>query len=344
MLRNRAINFRNRSTYFRGMEARKMNATYQVSNIERGKFPDRKKNLLQKIFKQRALVIMSIPIFIYVFLFNYMPLWGLTMAFQNFKPGRSFSEQKWVGWANFKMLFADEGFLRVIRNTVCMSFINITLGFVFAILLAILINEIKHTKFKKVVQSITYLPHFLSWIIVTGLVANFLATGDGLLNTMLKELGLIDRSIAWLGIPNYFWGIVGFSHVWKEMGWNSIIYLAAISGISPELYESASIDGANRFQKILYITLPGIKSTFIVLLILNLGWILNAGFEVQYLLGNGIVSDVSETIDIFVLKYGIASNNYSFATAAGMFKSVVSVIMLTGANMIAGKLGEEKLI
>lgn len=310
-----------------------------------GHRPDLKRgNFFRLLTKQKSLVLMSLPIFIYVFIFNYLPLWGLTMAFQNFKPGKSFGEQKWVGLANFQRLFSDENFLRDIRNTIAMSMINIVFGFLFAIMLAILINEIANTVFKKVVQSISYLPHFLSWIIVTGLVANFLSSDNGVINNILLQLGVIDKNILWLAKPELFWWIVGGAHVWKETGWSSIIYLAAISGISPELYEAAHIDGANRFQKILYITLPGIRSTFVVLLILNLGWILNAGFEVQYLLGNGIVSDVSETIDIFVLKYGIADHDYSFATAAGMFKSVVSVIMLTAANHIANRLGEEKLV
>lgn len=322
--------------------------SYSELSVEKqktSKKPESKINdLFKKIGKQKALIAMSIPIFVYVFIFNYTPLWGLTMAFQNFKPGKAFSEQEWVGLKNFHRLFSDERFLRVIRNTICMSLINLVFGFVFAILLALLLNEIANARFKKLVQSVSYLPHFLSWIIVTGLVANFLSTEDGLINNILLQLGLIDKSILWLGTPKYFWWIVGASHTWKETGWNSIIYLAAIAGISPELYEAAFMDGANRIQNMLYITLPGIRSTFIVLLILNLGWILNAGFEVQYLLGNGIVMDVSETIDIFVLKYGIASNNFSFATAAGMFKSVVSVIMISLSNYAAGRIGEEKLI
>ncbi len=194
------------------------------------------------------------------------------------------------------------------------------------------------------VQSISYLPHFLSWIIVTGLISTFLSSDGGLINDFLIKLGLITDPVHWLAQPKMFWGIVGAAHVWKEMGWDSIIYLAAITGISPELYEAAVIDGANRFQRIRYITLPGIKSTFIVLLILRLGWILNAGFEVQFLLGNGIVSDVSQTIDIFVLKNGISLGNYSLATAAGMFKSVVSLIMITIANYVSKRIGEERLV
>lgn len=278
---------------------------------------------------------------VYVFIFSYRPLKMLTMAFQNYRPGKK--DQAWVGWKNFNTLFTDEAFIRIIRNTICMSLINLVLGFFFSILLAILLNEIKNAFFKKIVQSVSYLPHFLSWIIVTGLVANFLSQ-DGIINSFLVQIGVMNEPVHWLGKPELFWWIVGAAHVWKETGWNSIIYLAAITNISPDLYEAAYIDGANRFQRIRYITLPGIKSTFIILLIMNLGWILNAGFEVQFLLDSGITRDVSQTIDIFVLRYGISLGNYSIGTAAGLFKSVVSLIMLTGANYIANKLGEEKLV
>jgi len=299
-------------------------------------------SFIKKVIMQKSLVLMSLPIMIYVFIFGYRPLKGLVMAFQNFRPGKKV--QNWVGIKNFEILFADESFVRVLRNTICMSVINLTLSFIFAILLAVLINEITDKVFKRVVQSVSYLPHFLSWIIVTGLVANFLTTENGLLNSLLMQAGIIRQPIHWLGEPNYFWWIVGSSHVWKETGWNSIIYLAAITSISPELYEAAYIDGASRFQRVRYVTLPGIKSTFVVLLILNLGWILNAGFEVQFLLGNGIVRDVSETIDIFVLRNGISLGNYSLATAAGLFKSAVSLVMLTGANYLSGRISGEKLV
>jgi putative aldouronate transport system permease protein len=301
-----------------------------------------KNNLLKTAKKQMSLLLMSIPILVYLFIFSYRPLKGLIMAFQNYRPGKK--DQVWVGLKHFKSLFTDEGFLRVLRNTICMSVINLSFGFIFAILLAILLNEIKSSGYKRVVQSVSYLPHFLSWIIVTGLVQNFLSTDGGVINGILMQLHLIKTPIHFLGDPGKFWWIVGGSHVWKETGWNSIIYLAAITAISPELYEAAYIDGANRFQKIRYITLPGIKPTIIVLLILNLGWILNAGFEVQFLLGNGIVQDVSETIDIFVLRNGISQGNYSLATAAGLFRSFVSLFMLTTANLLAKRFGEERLV
>lgn len=305
---------------------------------------DSRTSLWKRMRGQTQLMLMTLPILAYVFLFSYFPIWGWTMAFQNYRPGLSWSEQKWVGLKHFKFLFSDDSFLRVLRNTIAMSAINMILGFVTAILFAILLNEVKNKLFKRSIQTISYLPHFLSWIIVTGIVATTLSVDDGIVNVVLMKLGFIQEPIMWLSKPHYFWGIVGASHVWKEVGWNAIIYLAAITSIDPSLYEAAEIDGANRYQRMLYVTLPGIKSIVIILLIMNLGWIMEAGFEVQYLLGNGVVVDWSQTIDIFVLKYGLQIGNYSLATAAGIFKSVVSITLIFAANTIAKRMGEERLI
>ncbi|KRE36320.1 ABC transporter permease [Paenibacillus sp. Soil724D2] len=293
---------------------------------------------------QKQLMLMSFPIVIYILIFNYVPIWGWLMAFQNYRPALKFSKQQWVGLKQFKFLFQDDTFLTVLRNTLAMSMINLVLSFATAIILALLLNEIKVRFWKRSIQTISYLPHFLSWIIAAGIVATSLSVDDGIINQLLMKLHLINEPVMWLSEGKYFWGIVGLSNVWKEVGWNTIIYLAAITSIDPSLYESAGIDGANRYQKILYVTLPGIKSTFIILLIMNIGHILDAGFEIQYLLGNGLVVDWSQTIDIFVLKYGIAQGNYSLATAAGIFKTVVSIILILIANSTAKRLGEERLI
>lgn len=297
-----------------------------------------------RLKSQRQLMWMSLPILVYVVLFAYVPIWGWTMAFQNYKPARTFSQQEWVGFKQFQFLFTDDAFLNVLRNTLAMSLINMVLGFVTAIVFAILLNEIKSRLFKRTIQTVSYLPHFLSWIIVTGIVASSLSVEDGIVNVVLMKLGMINEPIMWLSEGKYFWGIVGASHVWKEVGWNAIIYLAAITSIDPSLYEAAEIDGANRYQKMFFITLPGIKSIVIILMIMNLGWILDAGFEVQYLLGNGIVSDWAQTIDIFVLKYGIKLGNYSLATAGGIFKTIVSIALIFAANSIAKRLGEDRLL
>lgn len=301
------------------------------------------KNLWGKIKKQKALVLMSIPFLIYVAIFCYAPLIGWLMAFQNFKPAKGIFEQTWVGLEQFKFLFSDPNFVKVIRNTLAMSLINLTLGFVCSIGFALLLNEVKNILAKKFVQTISYLPHFLSWIIVTGIVAEVLSPETGIINQLLMWFNIIEKPINFFAETKYFWGIVGLSNVWKEVGWGSIIYLAAITSINPDLYEAAEIDGAGRFQKMWHVTLPGIKPTIFILLIINIGNILNAGFEVQYLLGNGLVQEVSQTIDIFVLKYGISLGNYSLATAAGIFKSLISVILIFLANRFAKSMGEERL-
>jgi putative aldouronate transport system permease protein len=225
-----------------------------------------------------------------------------------------------------------------------MSLINTSLGFITAIAFALLLNELRKVMFKRVIQTVSYLPHFLSWVIVTGLVSNMLSVDSGAINELLLSLRLIREPVLWLGIPRYFWGIVGATYVWKEVGWNTIIYLAAIVGIDPTLYEAAEIDGCNRYRKMWHITLPGIKPTIIILLIMSIGRILDAGFELQYLLRNGLIQDVSDTIDIFVLEFGFRNNNFALATAAGMFKNIVNVTLIFMANWIAKKAGEERLI
>ncbi|MDR2953341.1 MAG: ABC transporter permease subunit [Treponema sp.] len=294
--------------------------------------------------RQRQILFMSLPIILYIILFFYVPLWGWTMAFQRYKPRSSFFKQQWVGLEWFKFLFEDKVFLRTIRNTIAMSVINTSLGFITAIGFALLLNEVKKIFFKRAIQTVSYLPHFLSWVIVTGLVSSMLTTDNGVVNNALVALGLIKEPVLWLAKPNYFWGIIGITYVWKEVGWNTIIYLAAIAGIDPNLYEAAEIDGCNRYQKMWRITLPCIKPTIIILLIMSVGHILDAGFELQYLLRNGFIMDVSDTIDIYVLIFGLNRFNFSLATAAGMFKNMVNIALIFIANEIAKRAGEERLI
>lgn len=296
----------------------------------------------KKLFTHKQLLWMSLPIVLYVILFTYVPLAGWTMAFQDFKPAKGFASA-WVGWKWFNFLFKDDQFVMVMRNTLAMSFINLVFGFTFAIGLALTLNEVKFKRLKSLAQTISYLPHFLSWVVVAGLVSTMLAS-DGVFNIVLKWLGVIKEPTVWLGKPKAFWWIVGFTNVWKEVGWNTIIYLAAMSAIDPALYEAAEIDGCGRLARIRHITLPGIKSVIVVLLIMNLGWIMESGFEIQYLLRNGMNADYSQSIDIYVVNYGLRQGNYSLATAGGMFKSVVNIVLLLTANWVSGKLGEEKLV
>ncbi len=302
-----------------------------------------KAGFFKTLGKQWQLLVMSIPMLIYVLIFNYSPMWGWITAFQDYKPKLGIGGSKFVGLKNFKWLFGRADFIQSIRNTLAMSVINLVLGTVAAILLAILLNEVVRTGFKRVVQTVTYLPHFLSMVIVVGMAQNIFAS-NGPLNQLLMNMHLIREPIFFLGEGRYFWWLVGVINVWKEVGWNTIIYIAAMTAIDPCLYEAASIDGAGRFNKIRYITLPGIKSTFVILLIMNIGHLMEAGFEIQYLLGSNLVMDWSQTIDIFVLKYGISKQQYGVATAAGMFKSVVAIILLFAANTMAKKMEESTLI
>jgi putative aldouronate transport system permease protein len=292
---------------------------------------------------QGQLFWMSVPIVLYVILFTYVPLAGWTIAFQNFKPYKTFLNQQWVGFKWFKFLFTDDQFVKVMRNTLAMSVINLVLGFVFAIGLALLLNEVRSRSVKRFAQTVSYLPHFLSWVVVAGLVSSMLSS-DGIFNVILMRMGLLKEPVVWLGQPKAFWWVIGFSNVWKEVGWNTIIYLAAMSAIDPALYEAAEIDGCSRLGKMWHITLPGIKPTIVVLLIMNLGWIMESGFEAQYLLRNGMNQDYSWSIDIYVVNYGLKLGNYALATAGGMFKSLVNILLLLSANKISSKLGEEKLI
>ena len=296
----------------------------------------------KEIKRQKFLLICSALFVIYGIMFYYLPLGGWIMAFQNYKPKDGLLHSAFVGLDKFKFLFTDAVFLRVIRNTLAMGVLNLVTSFIMAIVFAILLNEITSRIWKKSVQTISYLPHFLSWIIVTGIMHDALST-TGIINEILMKLHLINTEINFFAHQEYFWPIVAFANLWKETGWNAIIYLAAITAIDTCLYEAASIDGAGRWAKIRYITLPGIKSTIMILLLMNVGNVLNAGFEVQYLLGNGLVQNVSQTIDIYVLKWGISQNDYSLGTAAGIFKSVVSIILIIIANQLAKGAGEERL-
>jgi len=305
--------------------------------------PRSKRSFWSRVVTDRQFLVMSLPVVLYVVLFTYVPLWGWTMAFQNFKPAKPFHLQEWVGFDWFAYLFSDESFVRVMINTLAMSSISIVFNFFSAITLALLFNEVRLLVAKRFAQTISYLPHFLSWVVVSGLVASMLAS-DGVFNQILLFFGIIPKPVLWLGEPGAFWWIVGFANVWKEVGWNTIIYLAAISAIDPHLYEAADIDGCNRYQKMWHITLPAISPTIVILLIISIGYIMESGFEIQYLLGNGMNQDTSQSIDMYVVNYGLNLGNYSLATAGGIFKSVVNIALLFVANRLAGKLGQERLV
>jgi putative aldouronate transport system permease protein len=279
-------------------------------------------------------MLMSFPFLIWLLIFAYVPLWGWIMAFQNYRPHLGVFGSEFVGLMHFERLYNDQLFHDAIRNTIGQSIYLLVLGFTAPIAFAILLNEVRHLRFKKAAQTISYLPYFVSWVVTASIITMTLAH-NGSLNALLLRLGLIETSIGFLGIGRYFWSIMAIADTWKNVGWNAIIYLAAIASIDPTLYEAAEVDGAGRWRKIWHITLPSIKTIIIVLLVLNIGQVLNIGFERQMLLGNPLTQEYHMTIDYYALDYGFAMARFSYGTAVGIFKSVISLSLLVTANKIA---------
>ena len=293
---------------------------------------------------------------VYLLLFAYVPLLGWVMAFQEFRPRFGLSpvgqvmNNEWLGLQNFETLLdgstiLGERFLQSVVNTLGQSMLILVIGFFATIVLSLLLNEVRLRGVKRVIQNILYLPHFLSWVIVAMLASTALSLpgSGGFINELLLSLRIIDRPIQFLADPSHFWGIVAGTHIWKNLGWNTIIYMAAMTSIDPNLYEAASIDGANRYQKMWHVTLASIRPTIVLLLIINIGMLLTSGFEIQWLLGQGVNITRSENIDVFILRYGIQLGNFSLATAAGILRTVVSIVLLAGSNFVARLLKQETL-
>ncbi|MBO4635661.1 MAG: sugar ABC transporter permease [Clostridiales bacterium] len=317
-------------------------ANYTSASPMLGNKLSRSQHIRKEAPKQIFLLVSSALLIIYGIVFYYIPLVGWLTAFQNYQPAKGIFGSEWIGFAKFKFLFDDKTFWQDLRNTIAMGVINLVLSFVTAIGFALLLNEVRSMLAKRFIQTISYMPHFLSMIIVTAIVHDALSS-EGAVNELLMSLKWVDQAIPFFSIKGYFWWIVAFTNIWKETGWNAIIYLAAITSIDPSLYEAADIDGAGRFQKMWYITLPSLKPTIIILLIINVGNVLNAGFELQYILGNDVIRSVSDTIDIYVLRWGIKQFDFSLGTAAGIFKSAVSIILVVLSNQVSKWAGEEKL-
>lgn len=293
------------------------------------------------IWKQRYLFLMSLPFVVWIIIFKYIPLWGWTMAFQKVKPatfGLPIWEREFVGLENFIEAFKDRIFMQTMINTIGISILQIGLGTIIAIAFAVLLNELIFSKFKKLTQTVSYLPHFVSWVIIASIAKNIFNDG-GLIDTLAgTNLHLMSTN------SPLIWLVIVVIDCWKEMGWNAIIYLSAMAGIDPGLYEAAQMDGANRFQKMWHITLPGIRPTIVVLLIMSIGGALNVGMERQMLLSNPLVQDHTMVLSWFSYLRGIGSSNYGLGTAIGVFQSLVSVTLLLIANKLAGLVGEDKLI
>ncbi|WP_083927156.1 sugar ABC transporter permease [Paenibacillus terrigena] len=290
---------------------------------------------------------MVIPAIIMIIIFSYIPMWGVLTAFQDYSPAKGFFGSDWVGFKHFRMFFNAPEFWQIMRNTIVISLLKLFIAFPAPIFLALMLNEVKNAFFKRFVQTVSYLPHFISWVIVSGFVISLLSVDNGSVNILLQKLNIIDEPVHWLSIPEYFWSILISSGIWKDIGFGAIVYLAAITGVDPHMYEAASIDGAGRMRQLVSITIPSIAPVIIIFLILQVGQILNAGFEEILLLTNQgqnvVLRPVAETIDTYVYRVGIENYRFSYATAAGLFKGVISVGLLVIANWIARKLGNSSL-
>ena len=295
------------------------------------------KSMYGKKKKSLLLMVLVLPFLIQVIIFNYLPMWSWVMAVIDYQPGVPVLQSEFVGLKYFIQLFSGGSeFLIVVRNTLVLGFLSF-LSIPLSILLAILINECKGSKFKRFAQSVSALPNFISWVIVFSIFFNFLAVNDGFINILLIKIGIIQEGINFLGTEAYVWPLQTFIAIWKSVGWSAIIFLSAIAGIDNELYQAASIDGANRLQRNLYITIPGIMPTITVIMLLSVSSILSQGFEQYFMFHNGLVHSSIEIIDTYAYRKGIAQGNFSFATAVSVFKTVVSVLLLVFVNTFSKK-------
>mgnify|MGYP000917327646 CR=1 FL=1 len=297
-----------------------------------------KKKFGQKIKSNLYLLILIAPTISFYILFCIVPMHGLVLAFKKFMPNAGVFGSPWVGFDNFEFIFQFPDFINVFWNTLFISLGRIALGFWVPIILAVLINELRFKKFKKVSQTFLTFPHFLSWVIIAGFIRTMFS-GTGVVNNILAQMGL--SKVSFLSDGKFFLVLIFLSDIWKEAGWSSIIYLAVITNIEPELYEAASIDGANRFQRIIHITLPGIKSMAVLLLLLSIGGVLSAGFDQIYNLYNPLVYNVADILDTYIYRIVFGTSiNQGVGVAVGLFKSIISFILLFSADRIAKMLGE----
>lgn len=301
--------------------------------------PMKNKSEFAKYFKQHKwLYFMLMPGLLYFILFRYIPMGGIIIAFQQFSPFTGLWGSKWVGLAHFKTFFSGADFWMLLRNTLGISILSLIFYFPAPIILSLLLNEIKNQKYKKVVQTFIYIPHFISWVIVASLTYTLFNINDGIINQVINAVA--GHTVNFLGLPEYFRGLIVGQSIWKETGYGTIIFLAALSGVDTQLYEAAKVDGAGRWRLMWHITLPAIKGTIIIMLILKVGTILNTGYEQIFLMRNALNVSTSEVFDTYIYYKGITNAQYSYSTASGLFKSVVGLIMVLGSNWLAKKSGE----
>lgn len=286
----------------------------------------------QKDWKQNwSVYLLFLPAVVLFGTFNYAPMFGIIMAFENFKPTKGFFGSKWVGFENFIDLFSSEEFFQVFRNTIGMAFMNLTIGFIFPLVLALLLSELTSRKFRRVVQTVSYMPYFVATVVVCTLITNFVDT-NGVITDILVAFGAERENL--LANSKYFWWINTFSEVWQGMGYGSIVYVAAIANINPNLYEAAAMDGANRWHRMLNITLPGVLPTVITMFTLRVGLVFVTGFDKVLLLYSPSIYDTADCLSTYTYRYGIANGNYSLSAAAGLFQSVIATALLIISNKL----------
>lgn len=317
-------------------------ATHNETGPVPGRNVRKQPPLWRRMIAQRHLQIMALLGVAWMFIFNYIPMYGIIIAFKDYNIVKSIASAPWAGLTHFKEFLEDENLSNVIKNTLGISLLKLIIGFPLPIIFALFLNEIRSLRFKKSIQTISYLPHFLSWVVLGGIMATWLAD-VGIINNILLALGFIDQPISYLAEPKYFWGIVITSDIWKELGWSAIIYLAAISGVSPEMYEAATIDGAGRFQKMWYVTLPAITSTISILFILAVSGVFSSNFDQILVLRNALNDSASNVIDYYVYYTGIQSGRFSYSTAVNLLKSIFALILLLIANSVTKKINNTSL-
>ncbi|MGI6690978.1 MAG: ABC transporter permease [Christensenellales bacterium] len=292
--------------------------------------------------KEKWLYILLVPGIIYYVLFVYKPMWSILIAFQNFSITRGIWGSEWVGLKHFERFVTSMWFGTLFRNTVVLAVLNLIFYFPAPIILALLLNELRHQRFKRMIQSLTYLPHFLSWVVIVSMFQQLLTVENGTVNILLNKIGF--ETVPFLQSTNWFRPVILIQIIWKEVGWGTIIFLAALSGVDVSLYEAAIVDGANHRQQLWHITLPGIRGTIITLLILRMGNFMNTGFEQIYLMTNSMNRDVAEVFDTYVYRLGIGGGQFSYSTAVGLFKSIIGLVLVTVSDRIAKHVGEEGIL
>jgi putative aldouronate transport system permease protein len=303
-----------------------------------------KNSFLAKVKRQKILLLMLLPCVVWVVMFCYAPLWGWYLAFVYYRPGRPILNAPWVGLDNFRrFLFTSYDFARVIRNTLVVNIASLAISMPLEISLAIVIYELRFRKFKRVVQTISYLPYFISWVILGGIFFQFLSM-NGVINNLLVSIGLVQEPILFLGLPSASWPILISTRIWKNIGYSTIIYLGAMGAIDPGLYEAAYVDGAGRWKRIWHVTLPALIPTISVLLILAAGSLINGAFDQVYVFQNTANMETCDTIDTMVFRTGIAQGNFSYATSVGIFNSFCSITLLTITNTVVRRLNGRSLL